>query len=132
MGWKVPEARILVVDDSSAMRQCLRRVLESEDRWRVCEEASNGREALEKVEQSSPDIVLLDLQMPVMNGLEAAREIRRRSPELPILMVSLHMSPDLGDEARKAGIDGTCGKNDMECLVEAVHTLLRQGTYYRD
>ncbi len=126
-----PAVRILLADDNEIMRRSLRRLLESRDNWRVCEEASNGREAVDKVDQSSPDVLLLDFQMPEMNGLDAAREIRRRSPDLPILMVSMHMSPQLEVEAKKVGIRGACAKNNVGCLVKAVETLLHHGTYYR-
>lgn len=128
---KASSVRILVVDDSELMRRCLRKLLEQEADWSVCSEAANGREAIEKAQQSAPDVIVLDLQMPEMNGLDAAREIRRRSPDIPILMVTLHMSPQLEHQARKVGIRGACDKNDVGCVVEAVETLLHNGTYYR-
>jgi DNA-binding NarL/FixJ family response regulator len=71
--------RILVADDNEIMRSYLRRMLETKDDWHVCEEACNGREAVDKAGQSSPDVILLDFEMPEMNGLDAAKEIRRRS-----------------------------------------------------
>lgn len=123
--------RILVADDNDLMRHALRNLLEQKRTWKVCGEASNGREAVESVEQSTPDLVVLDFQMPEMNGLEAAREIRRRSPEIPILMVTLHMSAQLEDQAKRIGIRGACDKGDIGCVVEAVETLLHHGTYYR-
>ena len=123
--------RILVVDDSELMRHCLRTLLEQQDHWSVCSEATNGREAIEKARQSAPDVIVLDFQMPEMNGLDAAREIRRETPEIPILMVTLHMSPQLESEAQRVGIRGACDKNDVGCVVEAVATLLHHGTYYR-
>jgi DNA-binding NarL/FixJ family response regulator len=114
------------------MRRSLRKLLEQRDEWSVCSEAANGREAIEKAQQSSPDVIVLDFQMPEMNGLDAAREIRRRSPQIPILMVTLHMSPQLAQQARTIGIRGACDKNDVGCLVDAVDTLLHHGTYYRN
>jgi|KBSMisStandDraft_5_1062788.scaffolds.fasta_scaffold514755_2 DNA-binding NarL/FixJ family response regulator len=128
---KTSPVRILVVDDSELMRRCLRKLLEQEEQWKVCSEAANGVEAIEQAQQSAPDVIVLDFQMPEMNGLDAAREIRRRSPNIPILMVTLHMSPQLEHQARKVGIRGACDKNDVGCVVEAVETLLHQGTYYR-
>jgi DNA-binding NarL/FixJ family response regulator len=128
---KVSPVRILVVDDSELMRRCLKTLLEQEEQWKVCSEAANGVEAIEKAEQSAPDVIVLDFQMPEMNGLDAAREIRRRAPNIPILMVTLHMSPQLEHQARKVGIRGACDKNDVGCVVKAVETLLHQGTYYR-
>lgn len=124
------QVRILLVDDSQLMRRCLRTLLEQQDRWKVCGEASNGQEAIERAQQASPDVIVLDFQMPKMNGLDAAREIRKRSPEIPILMVTLHMSPQLEDQAKKIGIRGACDKGNINCVVEGVDTLLHQGTYY--
>lgn len=124
--------RILVVDDSELMRRSLRMLLEQHDQWRVCSEAANGREAIEKAQQSSPDVIVLDFQMPEMNGLDAAREIRRRAPGIPILMVTLHMSPQLAQQAKIIGIRGACDKNDVGCVIDAVDTLLQHGTYYRN
>jgi DNA-binding NarL/FixJ family response regulator len=129
---KISPVRILVVDDSPLMRSCLRKMLEQQGSWQVCCEASNGREAIDKVLQTSPDVVILDFQMPEMNGLDAAKEITRRSPEVPILMVTLHMSPQLADQARRAGIRGACDKGNIGCVVEGVETLLHRGTYYRN
>jgi DNA-binding NarL/FixJ family response regulator len=127
----ISPVRILVVDDSELMRRSLRNLLEQQDQWCVCSEATNGREAIEKAQQSLPDVIVLDFQMPEMNGLDAAREIRRRSPEIPILMVTLHMSPQLEHQAKRIGIRGACDKTDVGCVVDAVEALLRHGTYYR-
>jgi DNA-binding NarL/FixJ family response regulator len=124
--------RILVADDSDVMRRSLRSLLENHEDWQVCEEACNGREAIVKADQSTPDVILLDFEMPEMNGLEAARQIRQRFPTLPILMVSLHMSHLLEAEAKKAGIQGACAKSNIGCVVEAVSALLHRGTYYRN
>jgi len=112
------------------MRRCLRTLLEQQGSWKVCGEASNGQEAIERAQQAAPDVIVLDFQMPEMNGLDAAREIRRRSPDIPILMVTLHMSPQLEDQARKIGIHGACDKGNTNCVVEGVDTLLHHGTYY--
>jgi DNA-binding NarL/FixJ family response regulator len=122
--------RILVVDDSHLMRRCLRTLLEQQESWRVCSEASNGREAIERAQQTAPDVIVLDFHMPEMNGLDAAKEIRRRTPEVPILMVTLHMSPQLADQAKRVGIRGACDKGDISCVVEGVDALLHHGTYY--
>ena len=123
--------RILIVDDHVLFRDGLRALLSSVPDAELVGEATNGREAIEKAEQSLPDVIVLDFQMPEMNGLDAAREIRRRSPEIPILMVTLHMSPQLEHQAKRIGIRGACDKTDVGCVVDAVGTLLRHGTYYR-
>jgi two-component system chemotaxis response regulator CheB len=86
-------ARILVVDDNAVMRRTLRNLLESQDDWRVCDEASDGWEAVAKFDKEKFDVIVLDFQMPGMNGLDAAKQITSRSPSTPILMVTLHHSP---------------------------------------
>jgi len=113
------------------MRRGLRHLLERHPHWTVCGEASDGREAVEKAKQEEPDVIVLDFQMPEMNGLDAAKSITQRSPRVPILMVSMHMSPQLADEARKVGIRGVCAKSNVFCVVEAVETLLNNGTYFQ-
>ncbi|HEY1481616.1 MAG TPA: response regulator transcription factor, partial [Candidatus Acidoferrum sp.] len=125
---KPTPVRILVVDDSQLMRRCLRILLEQQDAWKVCCEASNGLEAIEKARQAAPDLIVLDFQMPEMNGLDAAKEIRRQWPEVPILMVTLHMSPQLEDQAKRIGIRGACDKGNIQCVVEGVDALLHHGT----
>ncbi len=122
--------RILVVDDNMAVRHYLRGLLELQNSWRVCGEARTGREALESVRQNPPDVILLDFQMPDLNGIDAARQIRQLFPEIPILMVTIHLSQQLADEARKAGIRGLCSKSDVGSIVGAVTAVLHQKTYF--
>jgi len=123
--------RILVVDDNAAIRRHLRSVLEQQQGWRVCDEASDGQEAVDKFQQIHPDLVVLDFQMPCMDGLDAARIISQRSPETPILMVTLYLTKQLSEEAQKAGVRGTCSKTDLHCVVDAVGALLREETYFQ-
>jgi two-component system chemotaxis response regulator CheY len=122
--------RILVVDDNPSVRRYLRTVLEQHDDWRVCDEARNGQEAVDRFRQIRPDVVVLDFQMPEMNGLEAARIIAQLSPKTPILMVTLHLSKQLAEEARKVGIRGACAKTDIGSVVDGVGALLREETYF--
>ena len=122
--------RILLADDSPAIRRCLRGLLDHHADWCVCEEASNGKEAVERFQQAKPDLIVIDFQMPEMNGLDAARHIVDLSPKTPILMVTIHMSKQLSEEARKVGIRGACTKGDTGCVVDAVGALLRQETYF--
>ncbi len=122
--------RILVVDDNPAVRRYLRGVLEQHDGWQVCDEAGDGQEAVERFRQTRPDVILLDFQMPQMNGLDAARIITQLSPETPILMVTLYLTHQLSDEARKAGIRGACAKTDISSVVNGVGALLREETYF--
>ena len=122
--------RILVADDNPAVRRYLRGLLEQQADWLVCDEASNGQEAVERFRQAKPDLIVLDFQMPEMNGLDAARHIVSISPKTPILMVTIHLSKQLSDEARKVGIRGTCAKTDISSVVDAVGALLREETYF--
>jgi two-component system, chemotaxis family, chemotaxis protein CheY len=122
--------RILVVDDNPSVRLYLRRILEQQDDWWVCDEARNGQEAVDRVKQNRPDLIVLDFQMPVMNGLDAARVIKQLSPDTPILMVTLYLSKQLAEEARKVGIRGACAKTEMSSVVNGVGALLREETYF--
>ena len=114
------------------MRRTLRNLLERHDHWKVCDEASDGREAVEKFDRGKFDVVVLDFQMPEMNGLDAAKQIALHSPSTPILMVTLHYSPQLAEEARKVGIRGLCAKADIACVVEGVTTILDHKSYFRN
>ncbi len=122
--------RILVVDDNPTVRHYLRAILEQQSAWHVCGEARSGEEALERVQNSPPDVVLLDFRMPDLNGLDVARQISRQYPEIPILMVTVHLSSQLAAEAKAAGIRGACAKSDIGSVVEAVDVLLHNGTYF--
>lgn len=122
--------RILVVDDNPAVRHYLRAVLEQQSTWQVCDEARTGAEAIQRVKKSPPDMILLDFQMPDLNGLDVARQISALFPEIPILLVTIHLSTHLADEARRAGIRGACAKSDVGSIVQAVDALLHAGTYF--
>lgn len=122
--------RILVVDDNPAVRHYLRALLEQRSTWQVCDEARTGREALQRVEKNPPDMILLDFQMPDLNGLDVARQITEHFPKIPILMVTIHLSKQLAEEARRVGIRGACAKSDVGSIVEAVDALLHAGTYF--
>ncbi len=103
---------ILIVDDSSLFRDSLRSSISQSGRWRVCGEASDGKVAVEKVKELQPDIVILDLQMPVMNGLEAARQISRIAPKTVMVMFTIHDRERLLKDARAAGIQDVFSKSD--------------------
>jgi two-component system invasion response regulator UvrY len=122
--------RILVVDDNPAVRHYLRAILEQQSAWRVCAEARTGEETLQRVQDSTPDLILLDFQLPDQNGLEVAREIHRLRPATPILMVTIHMSNQLATAARLVGIRGICAKTDIGSISEAVQTLLEEKAYF--
>ena len=102
----------------------LRTCIEQDPQWKVCGEAENGKQAIEKVAELKPDIVLLDLQMPVMNGLDAARRIKAIAPNVAMLMFTMHASPELLREAHAAGIRDVVSKTDR--LVERLFPALRE------
>ena len=126
----IPLIRILVADDNPAVRRYLRGLLEQQEGWKVCDEVNDGVEAVRRFESRHHDLVVLDFQMPEMNGLDAARQINQVSPNTPILLVTLYLSEQLSIEARRAGIRGACAKADISSVVDAVSALLREETYF--
>jgi DNA-binding NarL/FixJ family response regulator len=124
-------ARILIVDDSSLVRQRLRDLLQQHPNWHVCGEAANGRDAIEKVQELNPDVIVLDFLMPEMDGLQAAREIGRVVPTIPILMFTMHMSRQLMQEARKVGIRGAVAKSDVARVIQGLEALLRNEQFFQ-
>lgn len=103
---------VLIVDDNISIRQCLRLCIESDGEMVVCGEAENGAMAVEKVHELHPDAVILDLQMPVMNGLDAARAIGTIAPQTAMVMLTLHTHESLFHEAKAAGIREVLSKAD--------------------
>jgi DNA-binding NarL/FixJ family response regulator len=101
---------ILIADDSPLMRRTLRRYLEQDGRWTICAEAENGQIAVEKVRQLAPDLIILDWQMPVMDGLQAARQIARIAPNTTIVMFTLHHCHQVVQDAKAAGIGHVVSK----------------------
>jgi CheY-like chemotaxis protein len=95
---------ILIVDDNPVIRKSLRRLVEQDPAWTVCGEAENGQLAVDKVSQLTPDLVILDLQMPVMGGIEAARRITLASPKTMIVMFTMHSCAQVEKDAHAAGV----------------------------
>jgi DNA-binding NarL/FixJ family response regulator len=122
--------RILIVDDSPLVRQRLRDMLQQHSQWVVCGEAANGRDALEKVQVTNPDVIVLDFLMPGMDGLQTARGIGKLLPSIPILMFTMHLSRQLVEEARNVGIRGAVAKSDAGRIIEGVEALLRNEAYF--
>jgi DNA-binding NarL/FixJ family response regulator len=114
---------ILIVDDNPLIRKEIRAFLEAKTDWAVCGEASDGKIAIDSVRELKPDVVLLDFQMPVMNGLDAARLIAEISPSTTIVMLTMLDSPQLRNEARFAGVNevlskcGKIGDDLISCLL---------------
>jgi DNA-binding NarL/FixJ family response regulator len=122
--------KILIVDDSPLVRQRLRSMLQQRVDWQICGEATNGREALDKARELSPDLILLDFLMPGMDGLKAAVELEKVAPQVPILMFSMHLSKQLIEEARKVGIRGAVAKSDARRVLEGCDAVLRNESYF--
>jgi len=117
--------RIMVADDNAAIRRALRQILECRKDWTVDSEAVNGRDAVEKAQKSTPDLIVLDVSMPVMNGLEAARVLHHLLPRVPLILCSLHMDDLLQKEAFAAGVDAVVSKaQNMQILVSKAQKLL--------
>ena len=113
---------ILIVDDSALIRRSVRSCIEQTTDWAVCGEAENGKVAIEKVQLLHPEVVILDLQMPIMNGLDAARQITRIAPTAIMLMLTLYDSGQLAQEAHAAGIKDVLPKSGRvaELLIAAL------------
>jgi DNA-binding NarL/FixJ family response regulator len=116
---------VLIVDDSAVLRKTLREFLEQQDGWEVCGEAANGREGIEKAQQLKPNVIVLDLSMPVMNGLEAARELTRLLPSVPVVMWTSFEIPDLKRKVLSAGVRTIVSKSEsLEELFSSIQALL--------
>jgi DNA-binding NarL/FixJ family response regulator len=119
--------QILIADDSDTVRRILKMFLETRDDLMVCGEAANGFEAVEKAKLLRPDLVLLDLAMPEMNGAEAASVLKKSMPHVPIIVFTM-FSENIGRSLTSAvGVDLVLSKPDgMKALVEAIESLLRR------
>jgi DNA-binding NarL/FixJ family response regulator len=120
--------RILVVDDHAVVRRGVRSLLESRDGWEVCGEATTGRDAVEQSKRLRPDVVVMDLSLPELNGLDATRQILRDAPATEVLVLTMHQSEELVRDVLHAGARGYVLKSDAdENLINAVESL-RQHT----
>lgn len=123
--------RILIADDHEVARSGIRALLESHAGWEVCGEAKDGREAIEFATTLKPDVILLDIGMPNLNGLEAARQILATSPDVAILILTMHDSDQMVREVLRAGARGFLLKSDAgRDLIAAVEALQLQRTFF--
>jgi DNA-binding NarL/FixJ family response regulator len=123
--------RVLIADDDAAIRRLLRRLIENRRGWTVCAEAGDGHEAVAKVAQLKPDIAVIDLAMPDMNGLQAGKEISGKTPGVPMLLLTVQqVSRELIGEARNAGFRGALSKNTGSEVVRAVEVLLDEQEFF--
>jgi DNA-binding NarL/FixJ family response regulator len=124
--------RILIADDHEVVRQGVRAVLEGQAGWVVCGEASSGREAVAKALALQPDIVVLDVSMPELNGFEATRQIRR-TVQAKVLILTVHESDQVVTEVLDAGAHGYVLKTDAgRTLVEAIRALLGRREFFTE
>jgi DNA-binding NarL/FixJ family response regulator len=125
------QLRILIADDHEIVRTGLRAVLSSKPGWIVCAEATNGREAVARAEQHLPDIVVMDIAMPEMNGLEATRKIRKLLPKTGIVVFSFHFTDQLVREVVDAGAQAYVLKSDAhQDLLIAVEALAKGRSFF--
>jgi DNA-binding NarL/FixJ family response regulator len=127
----MPTVNILIADDHDLMRRGLKTLIEAKPGWKVVYEAHTGREAVTKSEQLKPDIVILDISMPELNGLEAARRIRKASPNSEILILSVHYSDQLIRDILEVGVRGYVGKADSDRdLIVALEALSHHKPFF--
>ena len=117
--------RILIADDNEAVRSRLAELLATHDGWEVCGSVASGREAVEKAVELRPNIIILDLAMPEMDGLSAAKEIGKKLPSVPIVIFTLHKFATIDLEAKKAGVRYVVAKPDTETLLRVVDELAK-------
>lgn len=115
--------RLLIADDNPVVRTALHQLLERAGEWEVVD-AENGQEAIAKAQELAPHLIILDLVMPVMDGLAAAREISKLMPQTPLLMHTLHWSPQVEIEAQKVGVRKVVPKADSRGLISAIRHYL--------
>lgn len=116
-------SRVLIADDNALIRRQIRNILELDKGLYICAEARNGLEAVEKAQECGPDVCVIDVVMPVMDGLRATREIKARYPETRILIFAFDSSKQLEWESRQAGADAVLSKEGSARLAAVVHGL---------
>lgn len=126
----MPEIRVLIVDDHAILREGIRSLLERQDGITVVGEASNGREGLDQVKQLEPDIVLMDVAMPEMNGLEATRAITGRFPHVKVLILTQHDNREYIEQLLHAGAAGyVLKRSGGREVVTAIHEVYEKGAF---
>ena len=119
-------ARILIADDHAIVRRGLRALVESQAGWEICAEAFTGTEAVEKAGQFKPDVAIVDIGMPELNGLDATRHILKESPQTEVLILTMHQSEEVVREVLQAGARAYVLKSDADQnLVAAIEALLQ-------
>jgi RNA polymerase sigma factor (sigma-70 family) len=123
--------RILLADDHTVVRQGLRRVLEEHSDWHVVAEASDGRDAVRQAEEHKPDIAILDIAMPLLNGIEATRQIVRHRPTVRVLVLSMHADEAYITQVLQAGAAGYLLKDSADVdLLQAVSAVVAGKSFF--
>jgi two-component system nitrate/nitrite response regulator NarL len=123
--------KILIADDHEIVREGIRRVLEARPEWQICGEACNGQEAVRMARELAPDVIIMDVTMPVMSGFEAADEISRLPLGSRVLFFTMHDSSSMVGTARRSGAQGYVVKSRAaQDLVQALERLLHGGTFF--
>ena len=124
-GFRPMAKMVLVVDDNAVVRQALCRVFTSEEDFEVCGDAVNGQDAIEKAQVLYPDLIVMDLSMPVLNGIDAARTLKTLMPTVPVIIFSDYSDVFPEDEARSAGISALASKSEhVSVLIAKARALL--------
>lgn len=122
--------RILIADDHPVIRKTVRATLEEQSRFEVCGEAADGAQAIHEAQRLKPDVVVLNVSMPVLNGFEAAQEIKAKLPESAIVILSSHADEHFVEEAKKIGARAYVAKTKLgEALVKAIQTAVLAGDF---
>ena len=119
--------RFLIVDDSDLVRRSLRMVLQANPDWEICGEAADGISAVEMFKELRPNIVILDFQMPGINGIETARRMAEIAPAVPVVLFTQHASADLERHALEVGIRSVVSKTNAFPMVGMIESLLESG-----
>jgi DNA-binding NarL/FixJ family response regulator len=115
--------KIAIVDDNRAIRKTLRTGIETSTDWEICGEAENGEAAVALVQATKPDLVVLDLSMPGLNGIEAARQLRAIAPATGMVLFTNYASPELTKLARSVGISAVISKDSTDVVIHLVEAL---------
>jgi len=131
LGSGVVPMNILTADDKRHMRRVLRSLIEGHEGWEVCAEAADGVQAVNRAKQFQPDLIILDLAMPELNGIEAAGQISPALPGVPILIFTLYASPQIEKEAEKVGVQRVISKSTGYMLVPAIEEAWAQSHHQK-
>lgn len=118
--------RILLADPNLQIRLLLKALIEAHPDWHVCAEVADGQDALDKIAELKPDLVILDFSMPRLNGLQVAAQLAKTSPALPVILCTIHSFPEMITEANKVGIRNVVSKSEaVDRLIGVIEAVLK-------